>query len=141
MFFQTELVGIVPVGSACPADGGGCYEQDTSNNGQPTVLPAGSICDPFMLTGESCYETLVGSNGLQTDYFNWTDSFNGHAGGIAVTANLVPVDPGSGAGGITIISVNGNPVSAVPEPSSITMLALSLCMLLGIRLLIQNRVT
>jgi hypothetical protein len=58
-----------------------------------------------------------------TDSFTWTDSFNGTAGGINTGAFVNPIDPGSGSGGIAILSVDGVPVgSPVPEPSAITPL-------------------
>jgi hypothetical protein len=53
--------------------------------------------------------------------FSWTDSFNGTSlGGISTTFNDQPVDPGSGAGGITLVAINGVPV---PEPTSLGLLA------------------
>jgi hypothetical protein len=48
------------------------------------------------------------SNGTAQDLgvgFTWTDSFNGTFGGIATTKNTLPLDSGSGEGGITILSV------------------------------------
>lgn len=36
--------------------------------------------------------------------FNWTDTFNGTSGGLAVTNTSLHADPNSGSGGITIIS-------------------------------------
>jgi hypothetical protein len=50
--------------------------------------------------------------------FNWTDNYTGPFGGISITMNDSPADPG-GTGGITLVSVNGVPV---PEPSTITLL-------------------
>jgi hypothetical protein len=37
--------------------------------------------------------------------FSWTDSFNGTVAGIATTKNSQPADPGSGLGGVAILSV------------------------------------
>jgi hypothetical protein len=37
--------------------------------------------------------------------FRWTDTFNGTSGGISVSNSYLPVDPGSGTGGIAIIDV------------------------------------
>ena len=69
--------------------------------------------------------------------FSWDDNFNGTVentfpdpktgtGGVfnpvALTSD-VPVDPTSGTGGITIVSVNG---TSVPEPSTLILLATSL---------------
>ncbi|HYA42116.1 MAG TPA: hypothetical protein VEF34_12480 [Syntrophobacteraceae bacterium] len=50
------------------------------------------------LPGASVKDTGIG--------FSWTSSFNGTAGGIAVTNGYLPVDPGSGTGGITVTKVN-----------------------------------
>jgi len=64
--------------------------------------------------------------------FTWKDNYNGWfdtsgTGGIlaAPGANL-PIDPESGVGGITIISINGIPVAPVPEPSSVSFFAVCL---------------
>lgn len=43
--------------------------------------------------------------------WTWTDTFNGTSGGIPRISNDLPVDPGSGTGGITITSINGVPLS------------------------------
>jgi len=51
----------------------------------------------------------VNFDGSATDLgigFSWKDNFNGTSGGIATTKNSVPVDPGSGTGGVTILSIN-----------------------------------
>ena len=37
--------------------------------------------------------------------FTWTDNYNGTSGGVATTASVGPVDPGSGTGSITITGV------------------------------------
>jgi hypothetical protein len=55
---------------------------------------------------------LVGINqdstaSLPLYQWTWTDNFNGTSGGIPTTSNPLPVDPGSGTGGITVTSVNG----------------------------------
>jgi hypothetical protein len=67
--------------------------------------------------------------------FLWADNFDGTVGGVAGpwTANTIPVDPGSGTGGVVLISVDG--VSA-PEPSSLAIFLTALtgllaCILLG----------
>ncbi len=44
-----------------------------------------------------------------SEEWTWTDTFNGTSGGIAVTASVLPVDPGSGTGFITITGINGVP--------------------------------
>ncbi|HLJ13476.1 MAG TPA: hypothetical protein VKV15_03195 [Bryobacteraceae bacterium] len=53
---------------------------------------------------------LVGINadGTATDTgigFTWQSTYNGTSGGTATTKNSNPVDPGSGTGGITVLSV------------------------------------
>ena len=51
----------------------------------------------------------VNFDGTATDLgigFIWTSTFNGTSGGVATTKNGLPADPGSGTGGVTIISVN-----------------------------------
>lgn len=37
--------------------------------------------------------------------FSWTSTFNGTSGGTATTKNNLPTDPGSGTGGVTIVSI------------------------------------
>jgi PEP-CTERM motif len=54
--------------------------------------------------------------------FDWQDGFNGTSGGVATTVNDEPVDPGSGTGGITLVSVDGVPVD-VPEPSTLAVVS------------------
>ncbi len=50
--------------------------------------------------------------------FTWTSSFNGTAGGVSITKNDLPTDPGSGTGGVAIIAVqrttNYGGIPAVP---------------------------
>ncbi len=51
---------------------------------------------------------LPGAGVLDTGVgFSWIDTFNGTSGGIAVLNAYLPVDRGSGTGGITITNVNG----------------------------------
>jgi hypothetical protein len=38
--------------------------------------------------------------------YTWTSNFNGTSGGVATTKNASEADPGSGSGGITVVSVN-----------------------------------
>ena len=57
--------------------------------------------------------------------FTWIDTFNGTSGGIPKLANLSDVDPGSGTGGVTLLSVNGVDVD-VPEPSTFVLLGAAL---------------
>ena len=86
----------------------------------------------------SCFVTFVDTKGILTDFFEWTDSFNGTAGGVATLANLGNVDPDSGAGGITLISVNGIPVSSVVEPPAIVVFMSGAFLLAASRRLIRR---
>lgn len=57
--------------------------------------------------------------------WTWESNFNGSSGGIygSETSSLYPADPGSGTGGVTIISINGVPAPTVvvtPSSSSVT---------------------
>jgi hypothetical protein len=113
---------MVPSGWACPLDIGVCFAQDAGNNSAPFELPAGALCP----AGNACYKTLADDRGAQIGVFEWIDTFNGTAGGFSKSANAVPADPGSGAGGITIISING---IAVPEPSSLVLMVSSIGLL------------
>ena len=36
--------------------------------------------------------------------WNWTSNFNGTVGGVSMTGNTAPVDPGSGTGGVTLLN-------------------------------------
>lgn len=62
--------------------------------------------------------------------YTWSSNFNGLSGGVVATSNLLPADPGSGTGGVTVIgvqstttynyngivvtTVNGVPVTGTP---------------------------
>jgi hypothetical protein len=71
------------------------------------------------------------------DFWTWTDTFNGTSGGISTTANFLPVDAGSGTGGITITSETGVDVST-PEPSSVALVCLGACLVFA-RLRVARR--
>jgi hypothetical protein len=80
------------------------------------------------LPGASIQDTGMG--------FVWTSTFNGTTGGISIKSSTQPVDPGSGSGGVTITkvintttysydgitvtTVNGQPVSVDQTPPVIT---------------------
>jgi hypothetical protein len=81
------------------------------------------------LPGASVVDTGIG--------FDWTTTFNGTTGGIAVSNGIVPPDPGSGTGGVTVTNVNEitsyqypksvgvtaiNGIAVVPPSSSLTLL-------------------
>jgi hypothetical protein len=59
--------------------------------------------------------------------FTWIDTFDGTVGGVEVTKNILPVDAGSGTGGITIVS------QGIPEPATLAMLVVGVGMVLSRR--------
>jgi hypothetical protein len=59
--------------------------------------------------------------------FTWIDTFDGTVGGVEVTKNNLPVDAGSGTGGITIVS------QGIPEPATLAMLVVGVGMVLSRR--------
>lgn len=68
----------------------------------------------------------IDSNNKVVNLFvwNWISNFNGTSQGIVATSNYLPVDPGSGTGGITITSINGVPevppnVSCAATPNTL----------------------
>jgi hypothetical protein len=64
--------------------------------------------------------------------FTWDDNFDGTLGGVADTilkVNSFYADPDSGTGGVTITSIDGVPVSSVPEPPSSMIFIFSLFVL------------
>ncbi|OYV84070.1 MAG: hypothetical protein B7X04_01550 [Parcubacteria group bacterium 21-54-25] len=79
--------------------------------------------------------------------FSWTDDFNDISGGIATTLNNMPVDPGSGTGGITVTHIQPttdyqfqlppvtvttvNGVPTVAEPPTLCLVALGLLLMWG----------
>jgi hypothetical protein len=95
-----------------------------------------ALCNNMTEDGAQIFTTtLVGVNANKEAIplpfaFTWDDTFNGWfgapgLGGITIEAapgTLIPVDPESGTGGITILSVNDIPASSVPEPSSVAVL-------------------
>jgi len=87
------------------------YASNRAECGNATTAPGESIGYSTMLAGINA----DGSASTVGIGFNWSDSYNGTNGGIATTASTGPVDPGSGTGGITIISVTTSvPVSTNP---------------------------
>jgi hypothetical protein len=69
--------------------------------------------------------------------WRWRDTFNGTSGGISRVSNGLPADPLSGSGGITILSINGIPVTddvPVPAPSALLLFVAGLVGLLFVRL-------
>jgi hypothetical protein len=80
--FSTHLVGICGTGAGCKSS----FVSGTTTN-----------CVEL----QTCVDLKVG--------FTWISTFNGTSGGVATTKNSLPPDPGSGTGGVTIISINGVP--------------------------------
>ena len=59
--------------------------------------------------------------------FKWMSTFNGTAGGTAQLKDYQPIDPGSGTGGVTLLSVDyplSDVQSGVPEPSTWALMLL-----------------
>ena len=56
-------------------------------------------------------------------HWSWTDTFNGTSGGIATTDNDLPIDLGSGTGGVTLTEVNGVQLPPVVPPSQVATTA------------------
>jgi hypothetical protein len=117
--------GVLPVNSAdtilgffdAPSDpclpGGNFLKQIIYCGGK--TAPLGSV-----VAFKTALVGVLPDNTPGPDLFSWTwiDTFNGTSGLIARTSNSLPVDPGSGTGGITITGENGVPV--LPEPPSRT---------------------
>jgi hypothetical protein len=93
--FETQLVGIVPIANADDFFGA-------------------ATCNPL---------TFLCAVPIGPDFF-WTDTFNGTTGGLSLSESALPVDPDSGSGGITVVSVN----ASVPEPPAILLLLPALIM-------------
>jgi hypothetical protein len=68
---------------------------------------------------------VSGFPGPVLSQWTWIDTFNGTSGGIGVLSNDLPVDPGSGTGGIAILDVNTPATASVPEPGTFPMLVTS----------------
>ena len=105
--------------------------------GQTTTATNNALV--FLTTLDGVNVDAAGAVGGITPLYtlDWSDTYNGTSGGISTTFNELPVDPGSGSGRITILSVNGVPV---PEPSTTTLLmpGLSLLWLLRRRKRFKN---
>ena len=142
---------------------GGCAEEDSSHNCLvPIINAAGTTLNFFDSPNDPCLPSGNGGGcngatapagsfiGFTTELvgvfpvtnhvdplgigWTWTDTFSGHSGGISLTS-LIPADPNSGIGGIT---VTGTFDSTIPEPSTMIMLAGGLFVILFIRRL-QSR--
>jgi hypothetical protein len=113
-----------PAEPCLPGGSGGPCGGQTSPAGSKLAFTTHLVGIAGALPGASVVDTGIG--------FDWTDTFNGTSGGIAVANSIVPVDPGSGTGGITVTayyptttlqgvtvtSVNGGKPGAVPTLSS-----------------------
>jgi len=55
--------------------------------------------------------------------WTWESNFTGASGGVSYLDNLLPPDPGSGTGGVTITSINGVLLPPVVPPSQVVTTA------------------
>jgi hypothetical protein len=92
----------------CLPGGSGCGGQ-TAPAGSKLAFTTHLVGIMGALPGATVVDTGIG--------FDWTDTFNGTAGGIAVINSRVPVDPGSGTGGITVTAYD--PTTTLP-PVAVT---------------------
>jgi hypothetical protein len=113
-----------PADPCLPGGGGGACGGQTAPAGSKLAFTTHLVGIAGALPGATVVDTGIG--------FDWTDTFNGTAGGIAVINSSVPVDPGSGTGGVTVTAynptttlqavtvtgVNGGKPGAVPTLSS-----------------------
>jgi len=90
-FFDAPADPCLPGGSGAPCGG------KTAAPGSKLGFTTHLVGIVGLLPGISVQDTGIG--------FNWTDTFNGTSGGIAVINSARPVDPGSGTGGITLTGV------------------------------------
>jgi hypothetical protein len=56
--------------------------------------------------------------------WDWVSTFNGTSGGTYAPKNLLDADIGSGTGETAILSINGVPFTAVPEPPTLALIGL-----------------
>ncbi len=117
-FYDAPADPCLPGGSGAPCGG------KTAPTGSKLAFTTHLVGIAGALPGATVVDTGIG--------FDWTDTFNGTAGGIAVINSSMPVDPGSGTGGITVTAysptttlqavtvtgVNGGRPGAVPTLSS-----------------------
>jgi hypothetical protein len=107
--------------------------------GASGALCAGKTAPAGSFLGFVTHLAGVNSDGTATDLgigFSWKSTFNGTSGGTVATKNDLPVDPGSGTGGITITStqtttnyqyngitvtgINGAPLTSPPTITALT---------------------
>jgi hypothetical protein len=134
--FYYPSSGFTPGGSCTiQSEGiGGCLSFPYVVSADDTTLSM--IDDPSdldLLPGEimAFSSALVGVDGqgnAHTLYsWTWNSTFNGTAGGVAQTASIYAIDPGSGTGGVTLTSINGVPfpfnvptVTVTPSSTNLT---------------------
>jgi hypothetical protein len=106
------------------APGNSCLPGGTGAGCGGVTAPAGSVMEfRTQLVGIRSDGTFV----LLPNSWVWTDSFNGTSGGVDVTNNLMPLDPGSGTGGITILDTTD--VVVTPEPGTFWVAAVAFALL------------
>jgi len=77
-----------------------------------------------------------GSSSQPLFEWTWADNFNGTVGGIATTNTNLPADPGSGTGGITVLSETD---LSAPEPPALQLVAVALLVGLTVLRVIEWR--
>ncbi len=97
-FFDAPADPCLPGGSGGPCGG------KTAPAGSKLAFTTHLVGIAGALPGATVVDTGIG--------FDWTDTYNGTSGSIAVINSSVPVDPGSGTGGITVTAYN--PTSTLP---------------------------
>ncbi len=98
-----------PADPCLPGGSGGFCGGMTAPAGSKLAFTTHLVGIARALPGATVVDTGIG--------FDWTDTYNGTAGGIAVINSSMPVDPGSGTGGITVTAYN--PTSTL-QPVTVT---------------------
>lgn len=86
------------------------------NCGGQSTAPGSVLSFSTTLVGVVSQDGLANLPGPAIN-FTWTSSFNGTTGGVSgVLGTGALPDPGSGTGGVTLVSINGAPSDEVPVP-------------------------
>jgi hypothetical protein len=138
------------IAAMCPVET--AYTLNFFDNPGDLCLPGGSvplraaeiaagILPPSCLLGDASgsqmvFDTeLVGISSTNTPIplgfdFEWETNFNGTAGGTSQLDSVSLIDPGSGTGRVTLLSVDGVAVDT-PEPASALIFLTAIVLLLG----------